>query len=312
MLLNQFEYFVALSEYNTMAQAAEALDVPQSSISTSMRNLEQELGVDLLIRTKKGTSFTDIGKKLLEVAEDIVSCEKQIHRISNDFFRFSRPLRIGSVQFLCNTAVINTFFNLRNVYPEISRSVEIVPDDSKKLLHSLQSGSLDYALITTRGLSKAELNSALESGVVLRPILASKMIFAVRPDHPLTRGTDIPLSTVLRYPFASFLANDSLLNSLSNKYGIHPDVTLINDMFTLRQHLNITDSVLITDEYALLNGNNIFKYQLVSLSTAEFSPAMQIYLSYLASNASPVDSILEANLISTCKDLEVQFGRNQT
>ena len=49
MTLNQLEYFCAVCRYHSITRAAESLFVSQPTISTSIRNLEKELGVSRVL-----------------------------------------------------------------------------------------------------------------------------------------------------------------------------------------------------------------------------------------------------------------------
>ena len=69
MRLNQFEYLLALQRHGNFSRAAEELYVTQPSISVAIRELEEELGYALLLRSKKGVSFTAEGLIVLEKAD---------------------------------------------------------------------------------------------------------------------------------------------------------------------------------------------------------------------------------------------------
>lgn len=65
MTLNQLEYVIKAAEAGSINQAASQLFVSQSVLSTSIKNLEAELGRSLFIRTTKGIKPTAFGKAFI-------------------------------------------------------------------------------------------------------------------------------------------------------------------------------------------------------------------------------------------------------
>lgn len=72
MTLEQMRYVVAISQYGSITAAAESLFMAQPSLSRAVKELEQELGITVLERSRRGTSFTAKGLKLLEYACQIL------------------------------------------------------------------------------------------------------------------------------------------------------------------------------------------------------------------------------------------------
>lgn len=66
MDLKQLEYFVRVAELGSFTRASIALDIAQPALSRQVRQLETELGQNLLIRTGRGVVTTEAGKILLE------------------------------------------------------------------------------------------------------------------------------------------------------------------------------------------------------------------------------------------------------
>jgi LysR family nitrogen assimilation transcriptional regulator len=72
MDLRQLRYFVQISETANFSRAAEILHVAQPSLSQQMKNLEDELGVELLIRHARGVTLTPLGQQLYDDARRIL------------------------------------------------------------------------------------------------------------------------------------------------------------------------------------------------------------------------------------------------
>ena len=78
--LNQFRFLIAVDKYGSISRAAQALYISQSTISISLIRLEEELGVVLLNRGKRGVTLTEEGKKVLECAVSIQNALEKLEK----------------------------------------------------------------------------------------------------------------------------------------------------------------------------------------------------------------------------------------
>ena len=70
---DRYEIFLKVCETGSFSKAAEALNYTQSGISQMMAGLEEELGVQLFARVKRGVSLTDNGARLIPYIQEMVN-----------------------------------------------------------------------------------------------------------------------------------------------------------------------------------------------------------------------------------------------
>jgi len=72
MDVRQLGYFIAVAECGSLASAANSIGIAQPSLSLQVKNLEQRLGTQLLVRSPRGVTLTDAGKVLLRHARIVI------------------------------------------------------------------------------------------------------------------------------------------------------------------------------------------------------------------------------------------------
>ncbi len=155
MALNSLylEAFYACVQVGNFTRAAEKLHITQSALSQRIKNLEESLGVTLLIREKKGIRPTEFGERLVQycsakyAAEDeLVSSVKAPHSKL-----LSGIVRIGAFSSAARSFVLPALSDLLLAHPQIQ--LRLVVQELYNLEPLLRSGEIDF-LMTTRILQR--------------------------------------------------------------------------------------------------------------------------------------------------------------
>src|SRR2546423_9722734 len=118
MELRHLRYFVSVAESLSFTKAAQKLNTAQPSLTRQIRDLEEELGVQLLNRiqrpvtlTNEGRSFLVDAKRLLASATEIVESVRRLHTGE------VRTLNIGYVSNLFYDLLPRTLASFRQLFP---------------------------------------------------------------------------------------------------------------------------------------------------------------------------------------------------
>ncbi len=79
---NQLFYLITLSRYSSLRQASEYLHLTPSALTTSIKRLEEELNLPLIIRSSKGVVLTDAGYEFIKIASDFLV---KVDMLKNNF-----------------------------------------------------------------------------------------------------------------------------------------------------------------------------------------------------------------------------------
>ena len=182
--LRQLRTFVALAEELSFTRAAERLFVGQQAVSKSVRQLERELGVDLVERTTHDVRLTAAGAALLEAGRPALAAAEAAFAAAREAGHgLTGTIRVGvspAVSPLDRQEVVDV---LRRGAPEVSVSLlEVRPRDVRRLLRARE---LDLVLARTSD-DGPDVDSA-----ALRPTPA---VLYVPAGHRLAGGEPVTLA----------------------------------------------------------------------------------------------------------------------
>lgn len=213
----QLQCFLKVCEAGSINKAAEQLFLSQQALSKSMRNLEQELGVSLLVRTPGGVRLTPAGELLqqraaayLEDHDDIIRQLRQIHA--------GPQLRIGFFMGLLQELPPHFFAGFMDAHPEVQFHFHSYTDNETS--RSYQNYGCDL-VITTSPLTSGTFVELARLQTPIGIMLARTHPLASRPQLCLRDLADTPLITL-----NTENRSQTQLIELLHEHGLTPDTIL--------------------------------------------------------------------------------------
>lgn len=148
MNIQQLEYIVALDRAKSFSKAAEACFVTQSTLSTMVKRLEEELELVLFDRKTTPILTTECGKEIVEAAKKVVFHAKQINVIAQQARgHIDGAIKVGIIPTIA-TSLLNLIIKpLIQKYPELQ--IEVVEITTESILKELKEGHIDAGIIST-------------------------------------------------------------------------------------------------------------------------------------------------------------------
>lgn len=144
--LRQLKYLGALASHRHFGRAAEACAVTQPALSMQIRELEQELGIELIERRAGDVSLTDIGAEVVRRAEHVLASTRDLVDFARHRGRvLAGRLQLGIIPSLAPYLLPRFLPALQRRYPELR--VELRETQTKGLLEELAAGSLDVVML---------------------------------------------------------------------------------------------------------------------------------------------------------------------
>ncbi len=192
--LRHLRYFVAVAEELNFSRAAERLHMAQPPLSAAIRQLEQELGTELLLRTTREVRLTDAGRTFLDGARRTLT---ELERARSDTQRAAAGevgrLRIGfswSARFETLPAIGRSF---RLGHPDVSLLTEELWN--ARMLPALRSGAIDVAV---------SLCPEIAGEFSYRTIRSEPVVALIAQAHPLAGQETLDLRDLAEERFLFF------------------------------------------------------------------------------------------------------------
>ena len=109
MTITQLRYVIAISQANSMNEAARRLFISQPSLSASLKELEEEIGIELFRRTNRGVMVTPEGEEFLGYAKQVV---EQYRLIETRYVEKKEVKKKFSVSMQHYTFAVNAFVEM--------------------------------------------------------------------------------------------------------------------------------------------------------------------------------------------------------
>lgn len=181
--------FLTSVDSGSFTRAGEILGYTQSNLTQMMRSFEDELGIPLLIKTKKGVEPTGEAKQLMPAMRAMLAQEERFLQEADEIRGIHRgSIRIGSYVSTSSTWLPQVIGYYQTEYPEVE--FNIVESGQEEMLQGLRSGYLDIALM-----------SAPENGETeFIPVLEDPMVVVFPPEHELSGYDYVPVEKLKDHP----------------------------------------------------------------------------------------------------------------
>ncbi|WP_438307828.1 LysR family transcriptional regulator [Burkholderia pseudomallei] len=190
MELRHLRCFRAVAEELHFARAAEKLHIEQSPLSRAIKELEEELGVKLFVRTTRTTKMTRAGMLFMEHASRVFSALQQARdSVKAAANGFQGQLRIALSDCATPSRLSTLLARCREQDPEVEIRLFEVPLSQQ--IRGLHDDLYDVGF---------SLGNEVGDGIVVEPAWDDALMVAVPARHPLLSYKRIPLEEVLRYP----------------------------------------------------------------------------------------------------------------
>jgi DNA-binding transcriptional LysR family regulator len=221
MEMRHLRYFVVVAEALSFTKASAKLRVAQPALSRQMRDLEDEIGVDLLKRSPRGLALTAEGKLYLAEAKEILNR-------SNEAVVKVRALAKGDYGELhvgySPSPTAEILPPALTAFQKATPGVRVVLHDlaGDEMTEGVLDGTLHLAVMVERF-------GGMPNGLTFEELRRYRFCVAMAPDHPLATKKTIAVAELAGVPLVAFRRKDytgyyELLDKIFSPHGIKPKI----------------------------------------------------------------------------------------
>lgn len=222
MTITQLETFLKICEMRNFTSAAGSLGYAQSTVTTQIRQLEDELGTQLFERLGKTIVITPAGEKLMIYAAKLLQIEREIHLEVPDNGEPAGAVKLGVSESLCYSRIPQILMEYKKQYPQVDIRLQFIMHDTFPDL--LKNGELDIVYTLNPLIEDENLKLIFK-----RP---ESLGFYCSPSHPLARKKRVTEEDLEDVPLLLTSHNCSFKHMLLNameQAGVSPLIELETD-----------------------------------------------------------------------------------
>jgi len=210
----------ARRDYN-LTEVANMLYTSQSGVSRHIRELEEELGIEIFIRRgKRLLGMTEPGKALLVIAERILNEASNVRRLADLFTNdASGILTVATTHTQARYSLPSIIKEFRVLFPDVR--LELIQGTPQEIEALLQSGTADI------GIASERLSN--DPTLVAYPWFRWYHSLLVPQDHALAQVSTLTLEDISRWPLITYrqgITGRSRIDEAFQRKGLTPDVVL--------------------------------------------------------------------------------------
>ncbi|OON39764.1 transcriptional regulator Cbl [Izhakiella australiensis] len=229
-----------------LTEVANTLYTSQSGVSRHIRDLEDELGVELFIRRgKRLLGMTEPGKALLNIAERILDEASKVRRLADVFSsETSGVLTIATTHTQARYSLPRIIKAFRALWPNVR--LELNQGSPQEIVAMLLAGEADI------GIASEQLTN--HEGISAFPWFSWHHALLVPQGHPLQQQQPVTLSALSRYPLITYrqgITGRSRVDRAFQQAGLMPDIVLsAQDSDVVKTYVELGLGVGILAEHA--------------------------------------------------------------
>jgi DNA-binding transcriptional LysR family regulator len=201
MELRQLRYVEAVAVHRHFTRAAGAIGVAQPALSHQIKRLEQELGIDLFERSRRGVRLTAAGEAFLpRIRRALAELDAGREEVAAFTGLETGRVRLGAMQALGRLDLPRAIARFHAAHPAVE--VTLSEESTVRMQQLVADGQLDLAIVA--------LDVGRPESLRTRPILREPVLLALRHDHSLAQSASVPFAQLRDEPFVFFRAGTGL------------------------------------------------------------------------------------------------------
>lgn len=294
MRIQQLEYLEKIVEAGSINEAAKRLFLTQPSLSNAVKELENEMEIQIFQRSSGGISLTAEGREFMTYSKQILD---QVNLMNERYKNGQQRKQSFSVSAQHYAFVVHAFVELIKSVNASEYQFTLRETETQNIFNDLAQFKSELGILYTNGFNQKIMQRLFkENNLVFTPLFVAKPHIFVSRYNPLTSKSSVNLSDLEDFPYLSyeqgevnsFYFSEEILSTLSHKKSIKVSdrATIFNLMVGLNGYTissGIISSKLNDDKIVAipLNVDDDITMGWLKHRQVELSPLAERYLTML-------------------------------
>ena len=226
MRIQQLEYLERIVEAGSINEAAKRLFLTQPSLSNAVKELENEMGIQIFQRSSGGISLTAEGREFMTYSKQILD---QVNLMNERYKNGQQRKQSFSVSAQHYAFVVHAFVELIKSVNANEYQFTLRETETQNIFNDLAQFKSELGILYTNGFNQKIMQRLFkENNLVFTPLFVAKPHIFVSRYNPLTSKSSVNLSDLEDFPYLSyeqgevnsFYFSEEILSTLSHKKSI--------------------------------------------------------------------------------------------
>lgn len=256
MTLQQLKYILAIVACGSISEAAKQLYISQPSLSNAVKEIEEEFGIEIFVRSSKGIALTNEGIEFLSYARQVV---EQAELMEQRYLHKKPSKKLCSISTQHYAFAVQAFIALLKEWNESEYECTLRETRTHEIIEDVRNLRSEVGILYLSDFNQKVITKLLrDNGLKFYPLFAAQPHVFVSVRHPLAGNDMVEIEDLDEYPCLvfeqgehnSFYFSEEIFSTRSyrKKISVSDRATLFNLLIGLNGY-TISSGVLNEDVY---------------------------------------------------------------
>jgi len=202
MTITQLKYAIVIATYSSMNEAAKELFISQPSLSSAIKDLEREIGIEIFVRSNRGISLTPKGEEFIGYARQVV---QQYELIENKYITGANQKKHFSVSAQHYAFAVDAFARMVQQFGMDEYEFAFYETRTYDVIQEVKDFKSEIGILYINDLNRKVFEKLFaEYNLEFHPLIDCEAYVYMWKEHPLAGKKEISIEELEEYPCLSF------------------------------------------------------------------------------------------------------------
>lgn len=279
MHVEYLQYLLGVSNCSSISAAAKKLYLSQTSLSAIIASLEKDLNITFFKRTHKGVTVTPEGKQALEIIQEMLEKNEELHNLVDSTSAINRLVNVAAFPSVANTLSVYLTRLFAREHPDTSLRIHELP--YSRTFNAISEGLTHIAVAAENSNFINIHQEMVKRGIEIEPLYQDRFYLIVSPEFRLADRRSIDLSEILNerlaftHVYPAF--HDRTFAPVIRKFALF---VILSNIEAVKQAVAENSAIALVPGIAMLDDHRIERGLIRQIEATGFDSELTNYLLY--------------------------------